>query len=321
MSERSPDENNPFEHLPAAYRDQLERYAYSRNVPLRGLMIEGRPALTGIEPSRIGDYVLVFVRDPLCAYQDDPAAQVARRLRTPELAGQTGMFTTWSGYYKGAHVTAISGGSGSPEAELCMVELLEHTNASTYLRVGGSGGTNEAVRPGDVVIARGIVRHEGLSASYVSGGWPAVCSPDVVLALAEAARALGAPYRIGLTRSSDSDFCGGGRPSVRGYLRPEQTLIVDECRRTGVLNGEREASAIVTLATLFGRRGGSICSVADNIATGETFVAGAGHAAAVDVALEGIAILHRMDLAARNAGSEHWLPSMGMAPASADDLP
>jgi len=115
-----------------------------------------------------------------------------------------------------------------------------------------------------------------------------------------------------LTRSSDSDFCGGGRPSVRGYLRPEQTSIVDECRRTGVLNGEREAAAIVTLATLFGRRGGSVCSVADNIGTGAAFAAGAGHRAAVDVALEGVAVLHRMDEAAKRRGLTHWLPSAGL---------
>jgi uridine phosphorylase len=316
MTHPSNDASGPFAHLPASHREQLERYRYSSNVPLRGLEIDGKPALTGIDPAKVGDYVLVFVRDPLCAYSDDPAAQVAKRLTDPVLAGRSGMFTTWSGYYKGAHVSAISGGSGSPEAELCMVELLEHTQASTYLRVGGSGGTNEKVRPGDIVIANGIVRHEGLSASYVSGGWPAACSPDVVFALAEAARTLGAPYHIGLTRSSDSDFCGGGRLSVRGYLRHEQTLIVDECRRTGVLNGEREAAAIVTLATLFGCRGGSVCSVADNIATGEGFVAGAGHNSAMDIALEGVAILHRMDLAARASGSDHWLPSMGIAPAA-----
>ena len=105
--------------------------------------------------------------------------------------------------------------------------------------------------------------------------------------------------------------CGGGRPSVGGYLRPEQAGIVDECRRTGVLNGEREAAAIVTLATLFGRRGGSICSVADNIVTGASFVAGAGHKATVEIALEGVAILDRMDQAAARAGSDVWLPSMG----------
>jgi uridine phosphorylase len=80
MSKPPPAAKGPFDHLPAAYREQLERYAYSRNVPLQGLMIEGRPALTGIDPSKIGDYVLVFVRDPLCASPDAPAAQLATRL-------------------------------------------------------------------------------------------------------------------------------------------------------------------------------------------------------------------------------------------------
>ena len=84
------------------------------------------------------------MRDPLCAYGDDPAEQVARRFNDPVLAGQSGMFPTWSGSYKGAHVTAISGGS-SPEAELCMVELLEHTQASTYAR--RSAGTIYIRRP------------------------------------------------------------------------------------------------------------------------------------------------------------------------------
>jgi uridine phosphorylase len=298
--------------LPAVNRELWESYKYKNNVPLRGLAINGRPALTGIDPSKVGDYVLLFVRDPLCAYDEaDPAEQLAKRLDNAELAGRTGMFTTWTGTYKGARISALSGGSGSPEAELCMVELLEHTNAHTFLRVGGSGGTNEKVHPGDVVIAKGIVRDEGLSNCYVGPGWPAVCDPDVVMALAQAAHELRVPHHIGLTRSTDSDFVAGGRPSVKGYLRPHQTQAVDDCRRFGILNGEREASAIVTLATLFGKRGGSVCSVADNIATGEVFTAGAGHLACIDVALEGMAVLARMDAARKAAGLPYWLPSMG----------
>jgi uridine phosphorylase len=298
--------------IPAVQRELLTRYAYAKNVPLRGLQINGRPALTGIDPKKVGDYVLVLVRDPLCAYAEDPALALSRRLQDPVLAGQSGMFTSWTGTYKSASITAISGGSGGPEAELCMVELLEHTSASTFVRVGGSGGTNELVRPGDLVISRGVVRDEGVSAAYVPSGWPAICSIDVVLALSQAAHALGVPHHLGLTRSSDSDYCGGGRPSVRGYLRPEQTAIIDDCRRTGVLNGDRESAAIVTLATLFGRRGGSICSVADNIVTGETFTAGAGHGAALDVALEAMALLHDMDGATRRRGLKSWLPSTGL---------
>lgn len=296
-----------------AWSDVLSTYKYRDHVPAGGLEIGGRPALTGIDPAGVGDYVMMFVRDPLCAYDDDPATELARRLDGAEQVGRSGMFTSWSGLYRGARITAVSGGSGGPEAELAMVELLEHTSATTYLRVGGSGGLHESVTPGDLVIARGIVRGDGVSAAYVGAGWPAVCSPEVVMALAEAARALGAPYHIGLTRSSDSDFCGGGRPSVGGFMRPEHAEIVDDCRRSGVLNGEREASAIVTLATLFGRRAGAVCSVADNIVTGARFVPGAGHAAAIDVALEGMALLHRMDIGRNRAGAAHWLPSMGLA--------
>jgi uridine phosphorylase len=292
------------------HREVWSTYNYRDNVPLQGLQIDGRPALTGITPALVGDYVMLFVRDPLCAYDEDPATQLAQRLERPVLAGKSGMFTTWSGYYCGAHITAISGGSGGPEAELCMFELLEHTNANTFLRVGGSGGLSERVRPGDIVIANGIVRGDGVTAAYVEPGWPAICSPDLVMALAEAARTLKVGYHIGLTRSSDSDLCGAGRPSVGGFLRPHQTGVVDECRRSGVLNGEREASTIVTMATLFGRRGGSCCSVADNIVTGEAFQAGAGHTAAVDVALEGIVVLSRMDRARARYGVEEWLPSL-----------
>lgn len=301
------------DRLPPVSRAMWASYKYRGNVPLRGLEIDGKPALTGIDPSLVGDYVFVFVRDPLCAYDDDPATELAKRLDDVVLAGKTGMFTTYTGTYKGARISAVSGGSGCPEAELVMFDFLEHTGASTYLRVGGSGGTHEQVRPGDVVIAKGIVRDDGVSAAYVRGGWPAVCDPEVVMALAEAARALGAPYHIGLTRSVDSELVSGGRPSVRGFMRPETLHAVDECRLTGVLNGEREASAIVTLATLFGKRGGSVCSVADNIATGEVFRAGAGHKAAIDIALEGMAILARMDRARDRAGAGHWLPSMGLA--------
>jgi uridine phosphorylase len=280
---------------------------------LRGLEIDHKPALTGITPALVGDYVLLFVRDPLCAYDEDPATLLAKRLDRPQLAGRTGMFTTWSGYYRDAHITAISGGSGGPEAELCMYEFLEHTNASTYLRVGGSGGLSERVRPGDIVIANGIVRGDGVTAAYVEPGWPAICSSDLVMALAEAARALQVDYHIGLTRSSDSDMCGAGRPSVGGFMRPHQTQLVDECRRSGVLNGEREASTIVTMATLFGKRGGACCSVADNIVTGEAFQAGAGHKTALDIALEGIAVLARMDRIRAQRGTHEWLPSLSIA--------
>ncbi len=291
-------------------RKLLDRYDYAQHVPLRGLEIKGRPALTGIDPEAIGDYVIITVRDPLCAYDDDPAAQIASHLENSHLVARTGMFTTFSGYYQGAHISVVSGGSGSPEAELILFEFLERTKASTYIRVGGSGGMNASVRPGDIVIARGVVRDEGMTQSYISPSYPAACSYEVVMALVQAATEAKVRFHVGVTRSSDSDFVGGGRPSVGGYLQPRHIEVVDYYARAGVLNGDRESAAIVTLATLFGRRGGSICSVADNIVTGEKFEAGAGHPSAIHVALRGLAILHELDEEKERAGQAFWTPSL-----------
>jgi uridine phosphorylase len=292
-------------------QDIHKRYNYYANIPERGLIINGRPALTGIDPSKVGDIVLLTVRDPLCAYNMDPAEYIASLMENSELIGKSGMFTAYSGWYKGAHVSVVSGGSGSPETELVLYDFMEYSEASTYIRVGGSGGIGEKVKSGDIVISSGIVRDEGMTKAYIDAAYPAVSSYEVVLAMVEAAELLGVSYHVGVTLSVDSDFVGGGRPGIGGYMQPwniEKAGIYD---RAGVLNGDRESAAIVTLSALFNKRGGSVCSVADNIVTGEKFEAGAGHNRAVCLVLEGAAILHTMDEQKKMAGKQHWYRGIG----------
>lgn len=287
-----------------------EEYEYYKNVPERGLVIKGRPAMTQIDHEKVGDFVLVTVRDPLCAYDEDPAKKIADRLENGELIGSSGMFTTYSGTYKGAKITVVSGGSGSPEAELLLYDFMEYTDASTFLRVGGSGGIGDEVHPGDVVIASGVVREEGMTKAYIPAEYPAVSHYEVVNAMVQAAEELQAPYHVGVTLSVDSDFLGGGRPGVGGYMQPWNIEIAGIYNRAGILNGDRESAAIVTLSALFGRRGGSICSVADNLCTGETFKAGGGHNYAIDIALEGCAVLNRMDQQKKTAKKKNWYPQL-----------
>ncbi|MFF5991191.1 nucleoside phosphorylase [Prauserella flavalba] len=289
--------------------EPYDTYRYAGNLPRRGLLIDGRPALSGIDPGRIARYVLLTVRDPLCAYDEDPAAQLARRLDDAEQVGRSGMFSTYSGTYRGVGVTVVSGGSGSPEAELILHELIEFTEADTFIRVGGSGGVHPRVRPGDIVISTGVVRDEGMTRAYVPASYPAVASYEVVLALSLAAGKLGCRYHQGVTRSSDSDFVGVGRPGAGAYFQPHHRDILDGWARAGVLNGDRESAAVVTLAALFGRRGGSVCSVADNVLANRRFEAGAGHAASIDVALAALVHLARLDEQKAATAAEHWLPA------------
>lgn len=280
-----------------------DTYRYADNVPRRGLLVDGKPALSRIDVDKVARYVLITVRDPLCAYDDDPATQIARRLDNAEQVGMSGMFTTWTGEHSGVPVTVISGGSGSPEAELIMHELLEFTEADTFLRVGGSGGIHPSVEPGDVVISTGVVRDEGMTRAYIPESYPAVSSWEVVGAMARAAERLGHRHHLGVTRSSDSDFCGVGRPSVGGYFQPWHMDILETWARAGVLNGDRESAAIVTLAQLFGKRGGSVCSVADNVIGDKTFIAGAGHNLGIDIALDGLLELAQLDAAPGNVAA------------------
>lgn len=281
-----------------------EVYPHRDKVPPRGFFINGRPALTQIDPEQVGDYVLVFVRDALCAYGEDPAKVAAGHMENAALIGQSGMFTSYSGWYKGAHVTAVSGGSGSPEMELILYDYLEFTDASAFLRVGGSGGFGDRVRPGDLVISSGAVRDEGMTRAYISEAYPAASHYEVVCAAVEAAEAVGCPYHVGVTVSCDSDYVGGGRPGVGGYLQPWNAEHAGIYNRAGCLNGDRESAAIITLSALFGRRGGSICSVSDNMCTGERFTAGIGHNYALETALETCANLYRMDQ--EKAGRAYW---------------
>ena len=108
----------------------------------------------------------------------------------------------------------------------------------------------------------------------------------------------------------DSDFVGNGRPSVGGYLQPDNINKLGIYNRAGVLNTDRESSIIVTMCNLFERRGGAVFNVTDNLISGEKFRAGAGTETSIDLALEAIAVLYRMDCQKKNAGKENWYPSI-----------
>lgn len=296
-------------HKPSV-RLMQERYEYWEKVPYPGLVIDNRPAITQVDIDKVGDYLIYLVRDPLGAYGKDPAERMADRLEDAECIGNSGMFLSYTGTYKGAKITCVSGGSGCPEVELAMNDFMEYTDCSTFLRVGTSGGVAEKVEVGDCVITTGVFREDGTSRAYIADGFPAYCHYEVVNAMVQAAEQLGFPYKLGVTACMDSDFVGNGRPSVGGYLQPDNIQKLGIYNRAGVLNTDRESSIIMTMCNLFERRGGAVFNVTDNLISGQKFQAGAGTESSIDLALEGIAILHEMDIQKEKAGKENWFPGI-----------
>lgn len=202
-------------------------------------------------------------------------------------------YVTYSGYYKGAFISATSTGIGGPAAAIA-VEELARVGADTFIRVGTTGALWKDIRVGDIIISSAAVRLDGTSKQYVFPEYPASASPEVVMALVEAAEELGVRYHVGITASSDSFYVGQERPGFRGYMPPTQRGLVSFLKSVNVLNFEMEAATIFTLANIYGLRAGAVCAAIANRET-EEFVVNAGVEDAIKVANEAVKILSEWD--------------------------
>lgn len=259
------------------------------------LVRDGVPTLTGFRRESVAPYVVLTVRDPLTVEAGAQGGDIASFLQDAEVVAQTGLFTTVTGTFEGVPVSVVSGGSGAPEAELALIDLFNFTDCTAVLRIGGCGAWAEKVKVGDLLISIGAVRDEGMSKAHVRAEYPAVADHVLTGLLAEAARKIGAPHHVGIIRSGDSEYTGWGRPGPGGYLQEEHAGLIDYWRLAGILGTDRETSAILTLCRLYGRRGGSVCSVGDNVVTGEPHRSGAGHKEAIRVGLTALKRLAEAD--------------------------
>jgi uridine phosphorylase len=216
-------------------------------------------------------------------------------------------YTIRTGTLSGATVTACSTGIGCPAAAIA-VEELSRIGAHTFIRVGSCGSLLPDLDCGDLAISTAAVRLEGTTKQYVEAEYPAVASLDVTAALIEAAEKLGKKYLVGYTASTDSFYVGQGRPGVGGYLPAHAHRIVERLQKQRVITMEMEASAIFTLAGLFGLRSGCVLAVYANRATDKFEVK--GEEDACQVAVEAVRILIKWDSQIRKAGRKQWSPSV-----------
>ncbi len=218
-------------------------------------------------------------------------------------------YRTATGTYEGTPISVTSTGIGSPSAAIA-VEELARVGAETFIRVGSCGGIQAETDIGDLVITSGAVRQEGTSSEYVREDYPAVADHAVVAALAAAADELGYDYHVGLTASTDSFYAGQSRDGFGGFRARGADEDIEELREGGVLNFEMEASAILTLANLYGLRAGAVCTVYADRTTGEFRVEGERRAART--ASLAVAKLAAMDDRVAESGADSWHAGLGL---------
>ncbi len=220
-----------------------------------------------------------------------------------ELRAHHREYRTATGSVEGTPISVTSTGIGSPSAAIA-VEELARVGVDTFVRVGSCGALQAEMDVGDLVISTGAVRQEGTSDEYVREDYPATADYEVVSALVAAAERLGYDYHTGITMSADSFYAGQGRPGFEGFEAAGSSDLVDQLKAANVKNIEMEASAIFTLANLYGLRAGAVCSVYANRETGEFRTEGESRAA--ETASLATHLLAKMDETKRAAGADRW---------------
>lgn len=234
-------------------------------------------------------------------------------------------YVTYTGKIGGVEISTTSTGIGGPSAAIA-VEELARCGADTFIRVGTCGGYKADQKIGELAIATGAVRMDGTSRLYVQPDYPALSSPEVVMALVESAERIGASYHVGITASTDAFYA----PMAFGGYRPSSvTHTDDDLRRANVSTEEMEASAIFTLASIFGLRAGCVCSIVDLIAsekaraTEEVSIEEAFQPKpefirrACECAVRAVQMLDKWDRDRKSKGKKNWFPSLSYVPKSA----
>ena len=165
----------------------------------------------------------------------------------------------YTGTYRGERISVQGSGMGLPSLSIYAHELFSEYDVQTIVRVGSCGALSPELGIRDIVLASGActdssmnrVRFEGLDYAPVADFGLLRAAYDVAVS-----QDLPVQTKVGLLFSSDSFYSA----------RPELTTRM---AKYGVLAVEMEASALYTLAAMFGRRALAACTVSDHILTGE----------------------------------------------------
>jgi len=242
-----------------------------------------------LERGELAEHILL-VGDP------GRVAKVSSRWDAVELERSNREITTATGTYRGMRISCMSTGMGTDNVEIVLAEVMEITDAATFIRIGSSGALQPEIALGDLIVSTGAVRLENTTDFYVHPGFPAVAHRDVVWALERACRDLGVSYHVGLTATASGFYAPQGRAMRTLPVRyPE---LAEELRRQRVANLEMESSALFVLAHLAGLRSGTVCAAYAQRTDG-TFLEGAAKEAAearcIDAGLAGIHLLWQVD--------------------------
>jgi uridine phosphorylase len=219
-------------------------------------MTATEPATPALLPSllvprgSISPYVLT-VGDP------GRAVDIGRRLDGGRELGSYREYVTWQGRWDGVDVTATSHGVGAAGAAIAFEELVLG-GARTIIRLGTAGSALSEIRSGDLLVATGAIREDGVSQQLLPLSYPAISDPAVTQALVDAATVHpGVRFGTGVIMTKAA-FYPGALPDERAVWS-----------QTPLVGYEMELATLLIVAALRRIRAGGIFTVDGNPSEGD----------------------------------------------------
>ncbi len=169
----------------------------------------------------------------------------------------------YTGRYHGAPVSVMASGMGMPSMAIYSHELFNEFGVENILRVGTAGALNRAVRLRDVVLGQAACTDSNYPAGFgLPGSFAPIADFSLLRLCAGTAERLGLSCRVGNLVSTDRFYNDDGD-------LPEERRVNALWARMGVLAVEMESAALYCNAARAGKHALAICTISDQLVTGE----------------------------------------------------
>ena len=177
-------------------------------------------------------------------------------LENPVLVNNVRGIQGYTGTYKGVPVSVMASGMGIPTIGIYSYELFTEYDVDNIIRVGSAGAMRADLELGCVVAGMGACTNSNFASQYELGGtFAPIADFDLLMAAVESAKELGVKMPVGNLYSSDT-FYDAAQRNMRWT-------------KMGVMAVEMEAAGLYCNAAYTGQRALAICSISDNLITGE----------------------------------------------------
>ena len=163
----------------------------------------------------------------------------------------------FTGTYKASPISIMAHGMGIPSVSIYVTELIESYGVKRVVRVGSCGTSHPDVKMRDLIIAQGASTDSNVNRMRFGGyDLAALASFNLVQKAVAAAEAQKVRYHVGNVFSADL------------FYTPDPDMF-ETMAKYNVYGVEMEAAGIFPIAAEHGVEALAICTVSDDIRTGE----------------------------------------------------